>query len=52
MPVLGLMAEPEKIQFEDDICQLIKQMIRKQRNVSPALLQVLPFLEKLSLIHI
>ena len=46
MPVLGLMAEPDKIQFEDDICQLIKQMIRKQRTVSPALLQVLPFLEK------
>ena len=46
MPVLALMAEPDKIQFEDDICQLIKQMIRKQRTVSPALLEVLPFLEK------
>lgn len=40
------MVEPDKIQFEDDICQLIKTMIRKQRAVSQALLDVLPFLEK------
>jgi hypothetical protein len=31
LPVLGLMQDPSKIEFEDDICGLIKQMVRKSR---------------------
>lgn len=46
LPVLALMQNPDKIQFEDDICALIKQMIRKSRTVSPTMLQVLPYLEQ------
>ena len=34
MPVLGLIENPNAISFEDDICLLVKMMIRKSKKVS------------------
>lgn len=46
-PVLALVQQADKISFEDDICSIIKSMIKKARAVSQTLFEVLPYLEQI-----
>lgn len=46
-PVLALLQHADKITFEDDICIIIKSMIKRSRAVSPTLFEALPFLERI-----
>jgi len=46
MPLFEFMIDPSKISFEDDICMLIKNIIRKTSFVSDILYKVFPCLEK------
>ena len=46
-PVLALVQHANKITFEDDICDIIRQMVKSQRAVSPTLFEVLPYLEQI-----
>lgn len=45
-PLLRLMIEPEKITFEDDIVLLIKSFIRKKKEVSPMMWELLTVMPK------
>lgn len=40
------MVDPSKINFEDDICIILKNFIRKTNNVSDIIFRVFPCLEK------
>jgi hypothetical protein len=40
IPVLELMADPSKINFEDDLLVIIKNLIRRQETVSETLFKV------------
>lgn len=45
--MLALLQQADKISFEDDICIIIKSMIKRSRAVSQTLFEALPFLERI-----
>lgn len=45
MPIFEYMVDPEKISFEDDICLILKNFIRKTNSLSDIIFKVFPCLE-------
>ena len=46
MPIFDYMVDPEKISFEDDICLILKNFIRKTNSLSDIIFKVFPCLER------
>ena len=46
IPIFEHMTDPEKISFEDDICIILKNFIRKTNGLSDIIFKVFPCLER------
>lgn len=46
IPIFEYMVDPTKITFEDDICLILKNFIRKTNNLSDIIFKVYPCLER------